>query len=178
MNLDELLSWLAAFAIPAVALGVLVVAVVVAIGMMVRRRRQMDALAAQFNPFATPLPLEGVRVPIMAAYSGRKGFGPLSTARNNIAPMLTLHEDRVEYRVIFNASKPYSRIEKVDVYWGRKHLKLFFDNGGTFSAYIPNRDLVAMLVRFFQQRGLTLGDAASQLLDDGGAPSVGSFDTG
>lgn len=171
MSLADWLNRLAGLVVPALSLLIVVVAVGAVIAMYVTRQRRLREFADQaFLLSSGMLPLEGIRVPLLASYGGIKGLGPLAFGRNNLNPLLRLYEDRVEVRVLFKRQRTFNEIEKVDTYFNQRHLKLFYNDGGTFAAYIPNREALAAVVRFFERKGVAIGEKARELVGGGQSP--------
>lgn len=63
-----------------------------------------------------PLPNTGVKVPVYATFTGLKGVPLLALAKNSFSPLLCLHEDHIEFRVIKTHQKNYQQIDYVDTY--------------------------------------------------------------
>lgn len=116
-------------------------------------------------PVPEMLPEEGYKVPIRASFRGPKAIPMLALAKNNMNPLLVLHEEYLEFRVLGRASKRYTDIEWVTTYSNHRSLRMaFVDDGFVFSAFLPNREEMASLMAFLDRKGVTLTDHARSLL--------------
>ncbi|HEV2800727.1 MAG TPA: hypothetical protein VGW12_09530 [Pyrinomonadaceae bacterium] len=115
-----------------------------------------------------PLPREGVRVPLRAAFTGIKGVPLLAVAHNNAAPVLELFRDTVRTRVIRAQRKPLSSIERVNCLRtvGTRNVEIIWrDSLFTFSGNVEDDDWLAAVLCFFRRCGVPLSDRARQYLD-------------
>jgi hypothetical protein len=117
---------------------------------------------------ATILSEDGsLTVPLNAAFGSLRGVGPFAGTRNNFNPLLVLHEDRVEYRVIRRTTAPYAEIAGVDISPARRAPSLiltFTGTGFVFTGKITSRQALADAVRFLQGKGCPLSAAALEFL--------------
>jgi hypothetical protein len=80
-------------------------------------------------------------------------------------PLLILHEEHLEFRVLGRTSKRYSDVEWVTTYSGHRSLRIaFLGDGFVFSAFLPNREEMTSLMAFLDRKGVALTDRARQLL--------------
>lgn len=147
-----------------VSSAIFALTIILVVAILVTARNRLRELERHFVPLSHTLPPDGIRVPIRAAFLGRKATGMLSLGNNSLNPLLILHEDQVEYRVFFRRTRPLSEIDLVEVYGFARHVRLTFENGSTFSAFVPNPDARRELLAFFARKGVALGERASALL--------------
>ncbi|HEX2829777.1 MAG TPA: hypothetical protein VHP37_25750 [Burkholderiales bacterium] len=122
-----------------------------------------ERVMATATPLSQPLPPSGVRIALRVAFTGVKGMPVLALAHNNAAPLLVLFEDHLVQRVIFRRERKYSEIEQVDVSrTDSDNLEIAYRGRTlTFAAKMAQSDLVEVL-RFFQRKGVTLGEGAAR----------------
>ncbi len=61
-----------------------------------------------------PLPSDGFRIPLCAAFTGLKGLPLIALSKNSIAPLLMLYADGVKFRVFIQRKKGFADFERVD----------------------------------------------------------------
>ncbi len=129
------------------------------------------SIRASKRPFTGPLPnllpLEGISIPVGGVSSvGRLQHKPTSARWSSytVNPALTLYEDRFKFWFLGWRSRELSAIRQVDVYEAETHIRIDFHRGSPFYAYVPNREALVAMVRFFQRKGLSLGSEAQRLI--------------
>jgi len=104
------------------------------------------------------IPIEGVRVPLIASKLGIKQSASITFAQNNLTPLLVIYADRITYRVFFKREKYYNQIDSVAVYphlrpWTR--LRFVFKEGTwSFIAYMANQQDLDQIMRFLESKGV------------------------
>ncbi len=112
-----------------------------------------------------------VIVPLSAAFGSRKGLGPLAGTHNNLNPLLVLHADALEYRVVKRTTAPYAEIAEADAAPGRwsSDIILTFGDGYRFTGRTKNRDALAAALKLLATKGCTLTAAATEFASGAGA---------
>ena len=118
-----------------------------------------------------PMAPGDIAVPLSAAFGSRKGLGPLAGTHNNLNPLLVLHADAVEYRVVKRTTAPYADIAEVDAAPGRwsSDIILTFGDGYRFAGRTKDRGALAAALKLLAAKGCALTAAASALGEGGGA---------
>ncbi len=114
-----------------------------------------------------PLPDEGIKVPIFVSFTGVKGVPLWALGSNNAYPLLRFLPDQIEMRVIRPSFRPYSDIERAEIFQKFKSNNLRFewkDTRFTFSANVIRRDWLWQVVAFLARRAVPLGEQATQFL--------------
>ena len=114
-----------------------------------------------------PLPPEGVKIPLRAAFSGLKGMPLVALSHNSIAPLLRLSADSIEFRVIIQRKKSYMDIERVDAAQGfaTQNLAIIWkDSAFAFVGNLGDADNLRTVLQFLQKRGVPLGKTAQRVL--------------
>jgi hypothetical protein len=147
-----------------------VVGLVIVMGVVMffisRASKQASNIAFD-GPLPDVLPAEGVPIPVGGVSTGARLRGKTaigSGSSNTLRPSLTLYEDRFEFKIMGTRHKELSAVRQVDVYGDDNHVKVDFDRGPTFYAFVPNQDALLEMVRFFQRKGLSLGEEAWRLI--------------
>jgi hypothetical protein len=115
-----------------------------------------------------PLAKEGFTIPLKASFVVFKRLSFLGVAHNNIAPGLTLFEDRLEYRVLKLVRRSYADIEAVDArrWLGTQTLILHWRAGlFAFGANVGDDDRLIALLAFFEARGVKFAPRARDILN-------------
>lgn len=143
------------------------VVLLVALGWMLLflffRRRLAAARGSGIEPSG-----DGLRVPLVAAFSGWKGIPWLSWSSSNINPTLILHPDHIECRVIRTRRKPYEAVSRVDYRetFGTNNVVLeFADSISSFAGNTANRVTARDAINQLSTRGCPLSPRARSLLD-------------
>ena len=61
----------------------------------------------------SPLPEEGVKVPVWATFTGVRAIPFVALGSNSLSPLLRLYEDRVEFKVFRLHTRRFEEIERV-----------------------------------------------------------------
>ncbi|AJC46285.1 hypothetical protein SB85_11425 [Xanthomonas sacchari] len=106
-------------------------------------------------------------VTLEAAFAGLTFLPWFAWAHNSLNPMLILHADHVEYRVLRTRTRPYREIASVDYRkaWGTENVVLAFQ--GAKTTFIANTGLLRRTreaIAFLQQQGCPLSARAQFLL--------------
>jgi hypothetical protein len=111
----------------------------------------------------------GLVVPLRVSFVGLKAMPKIAVAHNNLAPMLVLFEDHLVQRVIFKKSRKYLDIEYVDVSsTDTPNLDIAYTGSPwTFSCKLEEKRDFVKVLKFFERKGVRLGDEARRML---GAP--------
>lgn len=112
---------------------------------------------------------EGRSVPLRISFVGLKSLGWVALAHNNLSPLLVLHEDHLEQRVVFRKARRYREIERVDVTTtDSDNLEIGYAGSAfTFACKLKSQHDLAGVLEFFASKGVSLGDGAKRRL--GGA---------
>jgi hypothetical protein len=113
------------------------------------------------------LPLEGLKIPLRAAFTGPKSTPLIAMYDNSIFPLLKLYEDGLEFRVFIKRRKSYADIERVlarQRIWTDNVSILWKDSVFAFTANVRGKELLQELLRFLQRRGVPLGESATRVL--------------
>ena len=111
---------------------------------------------------------QGLRVPLVAAFSGWKGVPWFGFSSSDLKPTLILHPDHVECRVIRTRRKPYGAVSRVDyrATLGTRNLVLEFrDSLTSFAGNTANADVAREAVRLLSEKGCPLSARARRLLE-------------
>lgn len=116
-----------------------------------------------------------VAVPLSAAFGSRKGLGPFAGTHNNLNPLLVVHGDGLEYRVVARTTVPYARIESVDVADGGRSTDIVvsLDDGYRFTGRTRDRAAAAAAVRLLAAKGCALTATAAAFGRDGESRPAG-----
>ena len=112
----------------------------------------------------TELAEGGLQIPLSASFSSLKGAGPFGGGHNNLNPLLVLHADGVEYRVIRRTTVPYADISAVDVA-GPNLLLTFANSAFTFTGKTRDRQALAAALRFLRDKRCPLSANAEAAAD-------------
>lgn len=115
-----------------------------------------------------PLPSEGFKIPLRAAFTGLKGMPLIALSHNSIAPLLRLFADGVEFRVFIPRKKSFADIERVDAAQGFATQNVIFiwkDSAFAFVGNVGDADNLRAVLRFLQKRGVLLGETARRVLE-------------
>ena len=121
-----------------------------------------------FN-LTSPLPPNGVAVPIYATFTGHAKM-PFwwACSTNSLNPKLRLFEDELELKVIKTHRKSYSHVAVADAYCGRiktNNLILTWnDTPWTFTANIIQRNWLTQTLEFLERKNIALSPRAARLL--------------
>ncbi|MEO3431794.1 hypothetical protein [Inquilinus sp. CAU 1745] len=113
----------------------------------------------------------GLRIPLKAAFSGWKGVAWFSWSHNSIWPLLVLHPDHVECRVIQRRRKEYAAVERVDYRetFGTRNVVLeFTDSIASFIGNTANRDVARQAILHLREKGCRLSEKAEALVGHAG----------
>ncbi|MDQ0455340.1 hypothetical protein [Rhizobium paknamense] len=113
---------------------------------------------------------DALHVPLIAAFSGWKGVPWLSRASSDIRPVLLLHPDHIECRVIRTRKKPYTHVSRVDYRRsiGTENVVLeFSDSLRSFIGNTANPEVARDAIAFLRQKGCPLSGRAEDLLSKG-----------
>lgn len=118
----------------------------------------------------SPLPDAGVKVPVWATFTGVRVVPFLALGTNSFAPLLRLHEDRVEFKVIRTHARSLGDIERVDARrLGRRGAALITiewrGESLTLSASIHLMRLTVQVLAFFARKNVPLSEGARALLN-------------
>lgn len=148
------------------AVNIIVVLVVILILVLRRRAGRSEGQQLDVLGSLQIIPPEGITVPISNSFSGLKPLGGMfGFARNNLNPMLTLYDERIEYRVIIKASKRYGDIEQVRARGSRQMQFDFFGSLVTLSVWLRNEEDRTTLLNFLRSRGVNLDEKARALVN-------------
>lgn len=114
---------------------------------------------------------EGLRIPLKAAYSGWKGLPLVSWSQNSFRPLLVLHPDHVECRVIHRRRKAYSAVERVDYrkrLFSRNLVLEFTDSVATFIGNVRDQDTARQAILHLREKGCRLSEKAEALVGHAG----------
>jgi uncharacterized RDD family membrane protein YckC len=120
-----------------------------------------------------PLPPEGLRIPLRAAFVGVKGVDWVALAHNSFNPLLRLYDTEVEARVFRTHRRPYGAIEYVDFRQGLGTQLLVIawrDSSVTFSgnlSYVGDlsaSEALRELLRLFESKQVPLSPRAQTWL--------------
>lgn len=115
----------------------------------------------------SPLPAEGVKVPVWATFTGCRAIPWLALGSNSLSPLLRLHEDRVEFKVLRAHSRPLRDIERVHAarIWRTNLITIEWRGEPlTTSARILLPRLQVQVLAFFERQGVRLSPSAHALL--------------
>jgi hypothetical protein len=116
-----------------------------------------------------PLPDEGFKIPLRAAFTGIKNVPHLALTHSSISPKLTLYNTEIEYGVVRGSKKPYSDIERVEVFQTIATNNVIFiwqDSMFTFTANLRHEEHLPELLRFLQSRMVQLSGSAHKVLEE------------
>lgn len=116
-----------------------------------------------------------IEIPLKASFGGWKIIPWIAWSHNNISQRLTLHSDRVEFRLFRLRSRPYSSISCVDYRGaiGTENIVLEFkDYWTTFIGNAVSRAHAKNTIHILHGKGCLLSDRAMALLqsDSSGTP--------
>jgi hypothetical protein len=116
----------------------------------------------------SPLPKEGVSIPVKATFGGFKKWLPRSAgySHNNAFPVFRFYDGELECRVIRTVRRRYADIEAVDVLqsFGTNNLIIDWrDSVLNFAANVSDEDLRPVL-KFFETKGVPLTGRARAVL--------------
>ncbi|HEY5080556.1 MAG TPA: hypothetical protein VII91_01265 [Bauldia sp.] len=109
----------------------------------------------------------GLSVPLSAAFGSLRGVGPFAGTHNNFNPLLVLHGDRVEYRVVRRTTVPYAELAGVDISPAHRTPSLiltFTGTGFVFTGKVTGRQALTDALRFLQGKDCPLSAAAREFL--------------
>ncbi|WNW10299.1 hypothetical protein RRX38_03735 [Pseudomonas sp. DTU_2021_1001937_2_SI_NGA_ILE_001] len=109
-------------------------------------------------------------VTLLAAFCGWKAIPWFAWAHNNLNPVLVLHADEVEYRVLRRRRKPYAAIQQVDYreMRGTRNVVLeFHDSVVTFIGNTGRTESARQVVQRLKDQGCPLSERAEALLVSG-----------
>jgi len=118
--------------------------------------------------FSEPLPDAGIKVPIYATFTGLKGVPLLALATNSYVPLLRLHEDRIDFKIIRSHSKTLDQIEYVSASSWRLAKNLEFawkDTRFTLSANVIREDWLIQVLYFLRRKNVVLAPRAEAFID-------------
>jgi hypothetical protein len=125
---------------------------------MIALRRNIKVFKRSSTDFLQEALMSGVLdVPVLAAYTGIKGFGALCFAENNFNPSLVLYHGSMEYKVLSTHSADYSQVELVRcTSFLTFHLIrfIFNDRLRTFSAHVVSKEVLQTVAEFLRNRGV------------------------
>lgn len=107
-----------------------------------------------------------VEVPLAAAFGGWKGLPWIAATSSDIAPLLRLGPDRLEYRVIRLKSRPYSDVSRVDVRTTIGTVNIVIDFHGSWRNFAGNAaslENAAEAIEILARKGCPLSNRAEQL---------------
>ena len=117
----------------------------------------------------SPLPENGVKIPIYATFTGVR-FAPwLALGTNSLSPLLRVYDDHLDFKVLRPHRKSYEEIEAVGVITWHLTRNVYFiwrDTQLTFSANIIRKDWLIQLVQFFHHKNVALTPAALKMIED------------
>ncbi|MEL4070815.1 hypothetical protein WKW50_11755 [Ochrobactrum sp. GPK 3] len=116
-----------------------------------------------------------LNIPLRASFGGWKAIPWIAWGHNNIGPRLTLHDDRIEFRLFRLRSRPYSSVSRVDyrTMRGTENIVLEFKNSlTTFIGNAADRTLARNAVQYLGEKGCPLSANASALLEDIATPKA------
>lgn len=114
-----------------------------------------------------PGPKGGIKVPLVAAFSVWKKLPWFAVSRNNAAPMLVLHENDVEYRVIRKKHRSYGDISRVDLRTGVGTVNVILhchDGWLAFAGNTGNKELATNTLRILDEKGCPLSPKATAFI--------------
>ncbi len=82
-------------------------------------------------------------------------------------PVLTLHPDKIEYRLFRLRQKPYSAISRIDYRSAWRTENIVIELNDTFSTFIGNirdRDMTCKALIYLRDRGCHLSEKAAALI--------------
>lgn len=107
-------------------------------------------------------------MPVYATFTGLKGVPLLALATNSFAPLLRLHEEHIEFKVINTHQKSYQQIECVDTLsWAlTKNITFIWnDSRFSFTANVIREDWLIQTLHFLQRRMVTLTPKAQSVIN-------------
>ena len=103
------------------------------------------------------MPSEGVEIPIIRAFTGIKGWGPLAIAQNSIKPQLRLFESHMDYRVFIPKTATYGEIEQVVGFSSRyfNYMRFEFqDRSQTYTSYLVYEEEYRAVESFLRRKSI------------------------
>jgi hypothetical protein len=115
---------------------------------------------------------EGRSVPLRISFVGLKSLGWVALAHNNFRPLLVLHGDHLEQRVVFRKARRYPEIERVDVTTtDSDNLEIAYAGSAfTFACKLKSQQDLAGVLEFFASKGVSLGEGAKRRLSGAQRP--------
>jgi hypothetical protein len=110
----------------------------------------------------SPLPEEGIRVPLSRAYEGLRFLGPPSESTST--PYLFLSEYNLYYRVLGTYERSYDSIREAQAPGMMQLHLLFKDNARYVTFCLYSRSDLQEVLRFLYGKGVPLGARARLLL--------------
>lgn len=96
-----------------------------------------------------------INVPLIASFMLIKGLYPISTSSNSISPRLLLHENFVEYKVIFSKKRSYDEIEQIQILLGPATTNVileFKDSRMSFAGNLNDKQKLAEVLKILKQK--------------------------
>jgi len=118
------------------------------------------------------IPPEGIEIPLRASFTGLSFLPGIALGHNSLNPLLHLHPDGIEYRVIRRRRRHWSDVARVDAFtaFGTRDLTFrWTDTVFAFTANIGDDRSRILVLRIVEYRGLTLSESARRLLADSAA---------
>lgn len=116
----------------------------------------------------SPLPADGVKIPIYATFTGWKTLPWLALGTNGASPLLRVYEDRLVFKVLRPHSRNYDEIAEIGVLTWHLTRNIYFvwrDTQLTLSANVIRKDWLIEIVQFFHRKNLALTPAALELIE-------------
>ena len=106
-------------------------------------------------------------IPLVASFAGWKGIPWLGWAHNSLSPLLVLHDDHIQYRVIRTHGKPYHVIAGVDYRTAIATTNVvitFTDSITSFAANTRSEAIARAVIGQLADKGCPLSPRAAQLI--------------
>lgn len=110
--------------------------------------------------------IPGFHVRLVAAFGGCKGIPWIGFSRNNLSPLLILHDAEVEYRVILRRRRRYGDISRVDARNFAGVISIILEFRGSWWSFTGNTDdkhLAAKAFHLLAEKGCPLSEQARAL---------------
>jgi hypothetical protein len=115
----------------------------------------------------TKRPDGGINIPLVAAFGGWTFIPWIASSSSSIAPLLVLHENDLEYRVIRTKRRAYAEVSSVDLRTAIGTVNIVFEfrnSMRTFAANTASRQNAAEALAILQDKGCLLTERARSLL--------------
>lgn len=110
-----------------------------------------------------------LNVPLKASFGGWKFLPWIAWGSNSLKPKLTLHTDRIEFRLFRLRQKPYTSVSLVDYRssWRTENIVIeFSDSVSTFIGNTGDRELTRTALIYLRDKGCPISERAKLLIVD------------